>query len=447
MKPISDALKALLTTRQFYVADLYTITLQAVASVSPSPPGPPPPPPPPPSPPPPPPPPPGPPPPPPPPGGAFYTIGRYWYVATTGNDSTGTGTVTNPWRTMQGANDSGVLQAGDAVNYADGTYTLSFQTNLTAGGTTNSLLGFVVHRAINPRGAVIRASGSMNDMIQIQGNYIILDGFEIDGANEGLTSSPVTMGSGAVCYGHHNLVLNCLAHDCGGGGIAANYRDWYTFDSNVVHDCCKFNGFNTSGLSVYEPGQAVYTPSAADIAAGSRHIVFTNNISYSNAVTYISGGHTDGNGIIFDDFLNAQGNNPYVSTGTAYPYEAYAHGNTCFSNGGRGIHVFSSCGTLVDGNTCYDNVIDNVLPGTERGDLSNVDSTNTVWTNNRATTTSSTSGNLIYCTAVLSVRSTSVTWTGNATFDPRTGARSINTDDSALAASFASNNPLGGPLP
>ncbi len=318
--------------------------------------------------------------------------------------------------------------------------------NLTVGGNANSLTGYVVYRSTNLHGAKIKASGSMYDMINISANYVIMDGFEVDGGNAGLTSSPVTGGSGIIFGGHHLLALNNLVHDCGGAGIAANYKDWYIYDGNIVHDCCKFNGFNTSGLSVYEPATTSYTPTSTDTAA-AYHILFLNNISYNNAVTYISGGHTDGNGIIIDDTLNNQGNNPHVARYTAYPYQIYVHNNTCYGNGGRGVHVFSSNNVHCDSNTAYDNVIDNVLPGAERGDLSNVDSTTTVWTNNQATTTSSTSGNLVHCTAVLSVRSTSVTWTGNATYDPRTGARSINTDDSSLAASFATNNPLGGPLP
>jgi hypothetical protein len=309
------------------------------------------------------------------------------------------------------------------------------------------LTGLVVYRSQTLHGAKILASGAFYDMILANGDYMLFDGFEIDGGNAGLTSSPVTGGSGLIGTGHHFTAINNLVHDCGGGGIAANYKDWYTFIGNTTHDCAKFNGFNTSGISIYEPAVVSYTPSAADIAAGSQHIVVRNNTSYNNAVTYISVGHTDGNGIIMDDFLNAQGNNPYVAANTAYPYNALVQTNTCYANGGRGIHVFSSCNVLTDANEAYGNVIDNVLPGAERGDLSNVDSVNTVWTNNRATTTSSTSGNLVHCTAVLSVRSTGVTWTGNATFDPRTGLRSINTDDSTLAASFAGSNPLGGLLP
>jgi len=45
---------------------------------------------------------------------------NYYYVSTTGNDSTGDGTITNPWKTIQCA--ANVAQAGDIVIIRGGTY-------------------------------------------------------------------------------------------------------------------------------------------------------------------------------------------------------------------------------------------------------------------------------------------------------------------------------------
>jgi hypothetical protein len=89
------------------------------------------------------------------------------------------------------------------------------------------------------------------------------------------------------------------------------------------------------------------------------------------------------------------------------------------------------------------------MTGTWRGELSNAGSDNCTWTNNRATTTSVPSSSVLQNqAAVFDVGSNSnITWTNNATFDTRTGARSFTIDDAGRNASFAANNPLGGPLP
>lgn len=376
----------------------------------------------------------------------YYTALRNFYIATNGNDPpTGTGSQINPWKTLQGANNSGVLRAGDVVNVGGGTYTVSGVVGLTAGGNTNSTTGFVVYRsAAGPGAAKIVASGGNFDVIQATGNYLMVDGLEINGGN---ASGGTRTGSGLVSLGHHFNALNNIIHDCGGSGIQANYKDWYIFDGNTCYNNARYNTFQTSGISIYEPGVVAYTPSAADLAA-TYHIIVQNNITHDNGEYGIPGtSHTDGNGIILDDFLDAQGNNPNIPANTAYPFQAVAQFNTSYNNGGRGVHVFSSQHCLVQHNIAYGNVLDLGLTGTERGDICCVDSVNCSFLNNKSMNTTQSNSWLQYCTAVLHARSSGITWTGNATYDPRNGLRSFNIDDATVRAAFPGANPLGGLLP
>jgi len=369
---------------------------------------------------------------------------RNWYIAPTGG---GLGTQASPWPSISAADTSGKLAAGDCVNLASGTYPITANNYLAHGGNANSVSGYVVYRSSIPRGAKLKATGSMYNMFNVNADYVIFDGLELDGGTGGQVASPTTGGSCLEFDGHHAQALNNLVHDCGGGGITAVYKDWYWFIGNTVHDCAKFNGYQTSAISIYEPAKVTFTATAADTAA-IYHIQVNNNNTYANAETYLPGtNHTDGNGIILDDFLNTQGNNPNVPAGTVYPYKSLVSANTSHDNGGRAIHIFSSTGITVTANTTYNNVLDQSLLGQERGGLSVVNSTNITVTNNKSSAPTSASGLLQYGSAAMDMRSTGSVWTGNATLDPRSGTRSLKTDNTILASSFPTNNPLGGPLP
>jgi parallel beta-helix repeat protein len=373
-----------------------------------------------------------------PPTNASYTCVRNWYVAPNGSDNAAGTTTSTPWATIQHADSSGQLRAGDCVNVAPGTYNTG-GIWLSNGGNANSPTGYVVYRSTTPKGAKIKAaSQGMYDIVTLQGNYLIMDGFEVDGSNEGLSSNPVSGGSGFAMTGHHLQVLNNLIHDAGGEGIGAEHTDWLWIIGNTAYNNAKFNGYQMSGISIWEPNPVAYTATSADTNA-TYHIIVQNNITHDNAETYVSGAHTDGNGIIMDSFTNPDNGNG------AYPYKTLVQGNTAYNNGARGIHSYLSEGITFDSNIAYNNNLDTGIQGTWRGELSNAQSYNNTWTNNQAAA-SSVAGSqwLQYNTAVLDGGNNSgVTWKNNANFDTRTGGKSYQIDNSATAASFPANNPLG----
>jgi len=370
-----------------------------------------------------------------------YTCVRNWYVAQNGSDKAAGTASTVPWQTLQHANDSGLLRAGDCVNVAPGTYPIVNTTYLTQGGNANSPTGYVVYRSTTPKGAKIEAAAqNMYNLVVVDGNYMIIDGFEIDGKNEGLSSAPLTMGHGLVGGGHHFQALNNLVHDCGGAGVATIYMDWYWIIGNTTYNNARFNGYQASGISIYEPRAVTYTATSADTTA-TYHIIVQNNLSYENDERYVPGDHTDGNGIIMDDFRNTQ------SGLAAYPYKSLVQGNTTYGNGARGVHLFFTDNVTVDSNVAYNNNLDTLIIGSWRGELSNAFGSNNTWTNNKAAATSVPTDWRSYNTAVLDGHSgasnVNVVWTNNANIDTRTGGKSYQIDDPTRAAAFPANNPLG----
>ena len=372
---------------------------------------------------------------------ASYSCARNWYVAQNGSDTAGGTTASTPWRTLQHANDSDLLRAGDCVNVAPGTYLVTNTIYLNHGGSANTTTGYVVYRSTTQHGAKIQAAATgIQDVMAAQANYLIVDGFEIDGGNAGLVSTPFTYGSGLAGYGHHFQALNNLVHDCGGEGVGAIYKDWYWIVGNTTYGNAHFNGGHMSGISIYEPRAVSFTATSADTSA-TYHIIIKGNVSYDNAETYVAGAHTDGNGIILDDFQNTQ------SGDAAYPYKSLVEDNTAHGNGARGIHLFYTDNVTVTGNVAYDNNQDLAIAGTRRGELSNAFGSNNSWTSNQAAATSVATDERKYNTAVLDghagTATVNVTWSGNANFDTRTGGKSYQIDNPTRAAAFPTANPLG----
>jgi len=378
---------------------------------------------------------------------ASYSCVRNWYVAQNGSDRAGGASPTNPWRTLQHADNSGQLRAGDCVNVAPGTYPVFATTFLSHGGNANSPTGYVVYRSTTPQGAKIIASAqNMGDVIDVQGDYMIMDGFEINGGNAGLASNPFTTGTGLYASGHHFQALNNLVHDCGGSGIAMNYKDWYWVVGNTTYNNAFFNPFHTSGIGVYEPRAVSFTPTSADTGA-LYHIIVKNNVSHDNSERYVKTAHSDGNGIILDDFRNTQ------TSGMPYPYRSLVQGNTIYANGGSGVHLYQTDGVTIDSNKVFNNDQDASFVAFWRGELYNAFASNNIWTNNQVAATSvaaPTNGSTDWRTfnrAVLDAHAgapnVNIIWSNNANIDTRNGAKSYNIDDPTRAAAFPRNNPLG----
>ena len=307
-----------------------------------------------------------------------YTCTRNFYVAP---DGQGDGSQAHPWGSIQAANDSGQLQAGDCVNLADGTYNETATTTLTHGGKANTPEGWVVYRAQNRYGPHLVAAGKFWQMINIQTAYVVIDGLDLDGRNA--TNAGEGISTGGSADHHHIVVENNRVHDMGGGGIQLNDSEYFWIIGNASYRNASTNTYQESGISVYQPQQASYF-AATDADGLAFHIIIAGNVSHDNIETYpcpkaviAASCHTDGNGIILDKTTN-----PDRPGGLPYGGTTLIAGNVAYGNGGGGIHVYLSQHVLIANNTAYNNHLDTQNPGSWRGELSSAMSGDVAWINN-----------------------------------------------------------------
>lgn len=332
-----------------------------------------------------------------------------YYVATTGSDSAAGGSAT-PWKTLDKAMAAS-LKPGDEVVVRSGTYneTLTIQKS-------GSASGYITIRSEVEGGAKIVASGS-NNGINVAANYVKIEGFDVKGAgSHGIMANNV----------HHTQILNNTVHNAGASGIQYNYSDFITIEGNTTYSNASTGWF--SGISVYQNRNITN-----DSSSGIRTII-RNNVSYDNVTK--SGGHSDGNGIIIDDFQSTQN-----GSFKAYNNGALVEGNLVYSNGGKGIQIAWSDNITVRNNTSWHNNTDTQNSGTWRGEISNQDSNNNTFVNNITVADTSRNSNNV---AIGDYGDNSNTkWYNNLTFNGTVGKASVNTEGGNTGPTAANGNLLG----
>lgn len=359
----------------------------------------------------------------------WYRCVRNFYVAVNGNDRSNGTSPTTPWATIERA-DTLSRSGGDCINVAPGIYRQNVL--IQHGGLAPTATGYVVYRCSSGP-PVIGGSGNCHVLapggghlwgFRYAGNFVVVDGFELDGNNslkpDGIADTCIasddeTYGLGASSYqagasSHHIWIINNIIHHCNLGGVDFNGKEWvYSIHNTVYHNAWQ-SGYQGSGIgyvvqqcieagvancyingilgtpasdytyvpaghdtAAFDPEAGVYTP-FHDVVAWN--VVYNNRINYDNPVP--CGAHTDGNGIIMDTFLDR------VSLKLRYPYQTLVMNNISFYNGGRGIHVFAASNVTVANNTVFNNNTDTCLASAAYvlGDLSQAGGTNNVWVNN-----------------------------------------------------------------
>ncbi|HXW70819.1 MAG TPA: hypothetical protein VEK34_05180 [Methylocella sp.] len=285
-----------------------------------------------------------------------YTCARNWYLDPNGNDNNSGNSSSSPWQTMQRADAS--VSGGDCVNLAPGAY-YTAPITITHGGYANTSTGYVVYRSTTPQtGHIIMAYSAYVDLININtANYLIFDGLELDGNNNSAQDNCLGNYPNGI---HHIVVENSLVHGCGFSGIGFGFSEYLWIVNNKVYNNDAL--YNGSGISVFEPDVAnVYDPAFSPNGADQGqyyHIIVANNVVYNNVVTYNDGSadHTDGNGIIFDDFNHSHQDDPRGNV--PYPQPSLIEGNYSYNNGASGIQVYSGQGARVANNSLFDNCTD-----------------------------------------------------------------------------------------
>lgn len=278
-----------------------------------------------------------------------------WYVSTTGSDAN-VGSISAPFATIRAAAAAVARQAapGAIVQVAPGTYIGGF--TLTCAGTGSAPILFISTvkwgaRIVPP----VRNASGLRFGWENRGDFVTIDGFEIDGTVESATGLQWNVGVG--CYGMGNTVRNCHVHHIalsdttpatGGAGVLMD--SWYgrqnmTADANVCHHIGPPTSSQTTYHGIYQSaaGSISNNVSYANSGGGvhcwhdARSIVIVNNTCFNNVYGVIYGG---------GDYLNL-----------AAPADYITIRNNLLAHNGIGVHELGDVGThcVVDYNLCYAN--------------------------------------------------------------------------------------------
>ncbi|CAN7769320.1 DUF1565 domain-containing protein [Paenibacillus sp. LjRoot153] len=246
------------------------------------------------------------------------------YVSdSSGNDSTNNGTLGSPYKTILKA--SQVATPGTIVHVAPGTYTGGFQT--TASGTATDRISYVSDTKWGAKIVPPALESPVTEFIwDNRGNYVDIDGFEVDGRlDKNGISTKALMGlynssSYTVIknnYVHHVATTNDACTNHGGAGINTDYWVYGVNSSiigNVVHDigppgCSFIYGIYISTSGIVK-NNLVYNNGGAGIHLwhDANHIDIANNTVFSSESGIIVGGgdyyHTTGPA----DYVNVSNN-------------------------------------------------------------------------------------------------------------------------------------------
>lgn len=334
-----------------------------------------------------------------------------YYVSVDGNNAND-GSKDAPYRTISKAMWN--LQAGDEVVVGSGTY--NEFVRISASGTADN---YITVRSEVPGGAKIVTPSEYG--VHIQGDYVKLDGFDVSGASKsGITTN----------LAHHIVITNNVSHDNGMHGISASRSDYVTIDGNVTYGNAKTGPY--SGISVFHPENI--TGNTTD---DGYRIIVRNNISHDNVTQ--TGAHSDGNGIIMDDFRSTQD-----TTRDPYLFPSLVENNIVYSNGGKGIQVDWTDYATVRNNTAWHNNTDTLATGGWKGEISNMNSSHNTWVNNIAVAdvSSDSAKTAIDNTSYTGYVNSDNVWANNLTYNGVSGEASIRNTGN-VAPTVEDGNLLG----
>ena len=286
-----------------------------------------------------------------------------YYVATTGNDTTGNGSIGTPWRTIQKA--ANTVVAGDAVIVRGGTY--AQYITIAANGTAGNRITFQPYPGET---AIIDGSGttaptSNTFLVKVEGDYITIKNFEVVNAawmsiicwN---TATQCIIDGNTVHHGYHagivfyqntnntaqnNHVYDMYDFNSGGGNgdcidtsgnlTTSNHQ----FLNNVVHDC------SDDGLDGWSSAGNTYI---GNISYHNGYVPFTSTPA-GNGNGYKLGGNGGGSHTLIDNV--AWGNRVRGFEDNGGPNNKL-YNNTAINNGTVNYHFVAS-GAILTNNISY----------------------------------------------------------------------------------------------
>ncbi|NIA52308.1 DUF1565 domain-containing protein [Massilia sp. TW-1] len=278
------------------------------------------------------------------------TTANHLYVATTGADSN-PGTASAPFRTI--ARAAQVALPDTTILVAPGTYAGGFRT--AASGIAGKSIYYVSSTRWGAR--ILPPATSSNDTAwDNRGNYVVIDGFEIDGTT---TQAGTPWSYGIYTGGSYNTIRNTHVHHIASkvactsaGGSAIGVDSYYggvmgTVDANLVHDIGPAGCSFIQGIYISTSGSVtnniVYRVAEAGIHLwhDANHVTIANNtVAASNTGIIVGGG----------DFYRTAGPDDYTNVTNNIVYDN-RYGIS--EQGSTGIHN-TYTNNLVYQNASYD---------------------------------------------------------------------------------------------
>lgn len=227
-----------------------------------------------------------------------------YYVAITGSDSTGTGAIGNPFRTIKKAHT--LVAPGDTVHVAAGTYDqatdgdpTSHALETTTSGTAGNPITYISDVPLAAK--LTDTNGTAIATWHNVGSYVSVIGFDI-------TS---TAGMGVWHNGGNNSVQKCNIHDCLSNGIFFGEYTSLGNGNSALGNFVYHNGSSTSNHGIYVGSPYATVQNNIIISSGGYGIqlwhgatneIVTNNLSATNFTGGIVVGAVVGEGAGLNDF-------------------------------------------------------------------------------------------------------------------------------------------------
>ncbi|WBS05123.1 hypothetical protein OU994_13000 [Pseudoduganella sp. SL102] len=297
-------------------------------------------------------------------------VQQVFYVDAQYGNNANPGTEDRPFASIQKAHD--VMVPGQTVLVRQGTYANPWNYTVVMirnSGTEGAPITYRNYPGERP--LVKTTKGKNHHGIEVRdAAHIVIDGFEVEGHVKQVTyqeakeqndlarayaamtppkyigaivdSNGISLTGKTLNKTHHIVIRNNVVRDTPGGGIAANFTDYVTIDSNRVSGTSAYSPYGTSGISFLTPYNFDGNTSGYKLVATGNVVSGASNLFPCNCFGFRQ--PTDGNGIIIDSFLKY-----------AYAGRTLVANNIVFDNGGRGIHSLNVQHLDVFNNTTFQN--------------------------------------------------------------------------------------------
>lgn len=222
-----------------------------------------------------------------------------YYVANSGNDSSGNGSISSPWATI--AHASTKVGPGAIVHVAAGTYSGSFNTN--ASGSSSAYITYIANNAdfsapVNCA-EVAANHGDLSTCVHLIGvgsttwtnfgDYVMIQGFDVTGP--GINGIYTQGNATKIAFNHVHDMMTSTCNSNGGSGINLNGTNAQVMD-NYVHNIGPYPsacGF-VQGIYFLQAGGTAYNNISFDNSGFGiqlwhfpANILLTNNTIFNNA--------------------------------------------------------------------------------------------------------------------------------------------------------------------